>query len=110
METLATRIPWLEKEEELLQLQYALLSNGFKQLRPGGALVYSTCSFSTAQNEDLVRRFVNDQEECLLESLPFPEDTPCIFSDDRAMARFDPYTSKTSGLFVARIRKKDRII
>lgn len=36
---------------ELLDLQLRLLQNGFACLRPGGVLVYSTCSFTTAQNE-----------------------------------------------------------
>jgi 16S rRNA C967 or C1407 C5-methylase (RsmB/RsmF family) len=35
-------------------LQRGLLANGFRLLRPGGRLVYSTCSMATAQNEDVV--------------------------------------------------------
>eukprot|EP00920_Eleutheroschizon_duboscqi_P035661 GHVT01086214.1.p1 GENE.GHVT01086214.1~~GHVT01086214.1.p1 ORF type:complete len:577 (+),score=104.26 GHVT01086214.1:78-1733(+) len=35
-------------------LQQSLLVRGFELLRPGGLLVYSTCSFSKAQNEDVV--------------------------------------------------------
>jgi 16S rRNA C967 or C1407 C5-methylase (RsmB/RsmF family) len=30
-------------------LQAALLRNGFRQLREGGVLVYSTCSFARSQ-------------------------------------------------------------
>jgi hypothetical protein len=40
---------------ELTALQRGLLMNGFERLRPGGCLVYSTCSQDTAQNEEVVR-------------------------------------------------------
>ena len=39
---------------ELPALQRRLLRSGFGLLRPGGLLVYSTCSFARAQNEDVV--------------------------------------------------------
>ena len=37
---------------QLPLLQPALLRTGFRLLRRGGALIYSTCSFARAQNED----------------------------------------------------------
>jgi 16S rRNA C967 or C1407 C5-methylase (RsmB/RsmF family) len=43
----------------LLQLQ--LLTNGFRLLKPGGTLVYSTCSFTKTQNEGVVERFLTNQ-------------------------------------------------
>ncbi|KAK7200281.1 NOL1/NOP2/sun family [Novymonas esmeraldas] len=42
----------------LFALQSALLDNGYRQLRPGGTLVYATCSYSYLQNEHVVRRFL----------------------------------------------------
>ena len=38
----------------LLQLQQNLIQTGFQLLRPGGKLVYSTCSLSMEQNEGIV--------------------------------------------------------
>ena len=43
--------------DSLTALQVGLLSNGFKNLKVGGSLVYSTCSLSRAQNEGVVERF-----------------------------------------------------
>ena len=40
----------------LCAAQGALLRSGFALLKPGGALVYSTCSLATAQNEGVLRR------------------------------------------------------
>ncbi|CBZ23828.1 conserved hypothetical protein [Leishmania mexicana MHOM/GT/2001/U1103] len=42
----------------LFALQSKLLDNGYRQLRPGGTLVYATCSYSYVQNEYVVRRFL----------------------------------------------------
>jgi 16S rRNA C967 or C1407 C5-methylase (RsmB/RsmF family) len=43
-----------EKLQELVQLQKNLIMAGFQILRPGGRLVYSTCSLSSAQNEHVI--------------------------------------------------------
>jgi 16S rRNA C967 or C1407 C5-methylase (RsmB/RsmF family) len=43
---------------ELHALQLDLLSRGFECLKPGGTLVYSTCSFSYGQNEAIVEAFL----------------------------------------------------
>ncbi len=51
-------IPVLTDEEELrrlVDLQRSLLSNGFRLLKKGGHLVYSTCSLSEDQNEGVVK-------------------------------------------------------
>ncbi|KAG5474146.1 hypothetical protein CUR178_04258 [Leishmania enriettii] len=42
----------------LFALQSGLLDNGYRQLRPGGTLVYATCSYSFLQNEYVVGRFL----------------------------------------------------
>ncbi len=39
-------------------LQLALLNKGFDSLKPGGVLVYSTCSILPAENRELVQRFL----------------------------------------------------
>ena len=40
--------------KKLQVLQRQLLWNGFRLLKPGGTLIYSTCSFSPKQNEEIV--------------------------------------------------------
>ncbi|KAG5473854.1 hypothetical protein LSCM1_04488 [Leishmania martiniquensis] len=42
----------------LFALQSRLLDNGYRQLQPGGTLVYATCSYSWLQNEFVVGRFL----------------------------------------------------
>lgn len=48
-------------------LQLGLLKKGFACLRPGGALVYSTCSILAAENTALVQRFLGETPNAQLE-------------------------------------------
>lgn len=60
-----------EQRHSLQSLQRGLLQNGFKSLRPGGLLIYSTCSADTAQNEDIVHWLLTEHTDAeLLPALP----------------------------------------
>lgn len=89
----------------LRALQRGLLRNGFQQLAPGGSLVYSTCSFARAQNEDVVRWLLAHEPAASL--LPARVAGPVRRSVDLGGAVYmDPSTSGTSGLFVAVLTKQ----
>ncbi len=52
---------WRVQPEEIKRLskaQSALLSQAATELKPGGVLVYSTCSLEQEENEEVVRRFL----------------------------------------------------
>ncbi|KAJ3331727.1 hypothetical protein HDU76_002390 [Blyttiomyces sp. JEL0837] len=101
-----------EKMNGLERLQRGLISNGFRLLKPGGVLVYSTCSFSRRQNEDIVQWLLDNHTDAELESIPqsdrFPvaKPLPGLPADMQKTLRFTPAASGSSGMFVARIRKK----
>jgi 16S rRNA (cytosine967-C5)-methyltransferase len=44
------------------QTQLKLLQQGFSLLKPGGVLVYSTCSIDAEENKNVVELFLNRQE------------------------------------------------
>jgi hypothetical protein len=50
----------------VVALQRRLLCNGFARLRTGGTLVYSTCSLTRAQNEDVVGWFLGAHPAAVL--------------------------------------------
>ncbi|MCY0965967.1 RsmB/NOP family class I SAM-dependent RNA methyltransferase [Parathalassolituus penaei] len=53
---------------ELAALQGRILAQASKALRPGGRLVYATCSWQVAENEDVVAAFLAANPEfCLVE-------------------------------------------
>ncbi|MBI2503711.1 MAG: NOL1/NOP2/sun family putative RNA methylase [Candidatus Latescibacteria bacterium] len=95
------------------QQQKGLLRAAFHLLRPGGVLVYSTCSLSLEENEEvlaaLARRHPGQVEVLPVEGLertPLPADLAARYPADFAlMARVWPHLHRTEGAFVAKIRK-----
>ena len=95
--------------DKLQALQRGLLQNGFRRLKPGGRLVYSTCSFATRQNEDIVSWLLDNEPCAELVYLPVPE--PATQSPQLAgTLRFVPAKGGTSGLFIAKIHKRAAVL
>jgi len=56
-----SRVEWTaEKADGCAQRQHGILSEAAKMVRPGGRLVYSTCTYNPAENEQQVERFLNE--------------------------------------------------
>lgn len=83
---------------KLHQLQLDLLENGFRLLKPGGTLIYSTCSLSPGQNEEIIAKFMERNRESAV-GLPFEG------SDEWGQLRLCP-PDFDSGFFICRIKKK----
>ena len=92
-----------ERLKHLPALQRGLLENGFRLLKVGGTLVYSTCSLTRSQNEDVVSWFLkkHSPDKVKLVSVPFLESAPCRSGSIKHTYRFSALKSRTSGLFVA---------
>lgn len=104
-DTLERRLLDVERITSITRLQLQLLNNGFRLLKIGGTLVYSTCSLTTAQNEGVVEQFLAVTPNAELQQIKAAKDWPCKSGSIQYTLRFDPVTSKTSGLFIAKIAK-----
>jgi hypothetical protein len=104
-ETFERRFLDTERLTSLTTLQAALLAAGFRALKPGGTLVYSTCSFARAQNEAIVEAFVRAEPRAELVPIESLRGAPCRAGDVPHTLRFEPRISQTSGLFVAKLTK-----
>lgn len=60
----------LSEFERLPQIQYDILNTSSGYLKVGGTLVYSTCTLSKAENEQVTARFLNEHPEFAKGSLP----------------------------------------
>ncbi|RYR27343.1 hypothetical protein Ahy_B01g051394 isoform B [Arachis hypogaea] len=87
------------------QHRLSLLHNGFRLLKVGGSLVYSTCSLTLAQNEDVVEHFLKENVNAELAEIDGARNWPCKSGGIPKTWRFDPLTSQTSGFFVAKFTK-----
>lgn len=103
--TLERRVLDAERTDDLTVLQFRLLTNGFNLLKVGGYLVYSTCSLTCAQNEDVVEKFLSLNTCAELLEIDGSKFWPCKSGRIPKTLRFDPLTSRTSGLFVAKFTK-----
>ncbi|KAL0300365.1 UNVERIFIED_CONTAM: tRNA (cytosine(34)-C(5))-methyltransferase, mitochondrial [Sesamum angustifolium] len=105
--TLSRRVLDAERTDALTVLQLKLLTNGFRLLKAGGSLVYSTCSLTVAQNEDIVEQFLSRHVSAELLEIEAAKNWPCRQARIPKTLRFDPLKSSTSGLFVAKFTKLD---
>ncbi|XP_028805933.1 uncharacterized protein LOC114760809 [Neltuma alba] len=103
--TLERRVLDADRTDDLFALQLSLLTNGFRLLKVGGSLVYSTCSLTTAQNEDVIEQFLKENISAELQDIEAARSWPCKGGRIQKTYRFDPSTSQTSGLFVAKFAK-----
>ncbi len=59
-------IKWLRRGDEiaaLAQVQLNILTNLWSMLKPGGRLVYATCSIFSQENERIIERFLQQQQD-----------------------------------------------
>lgn len=92
----------------LAKLQRQLLASAFKALRPGGALVYSTCSPVLAETRDVVRDFLAAHGRAKLLDAGKVANRVAIrdVSARDGMVQLWADTDCTDGMFVALIAKK----
>lgn len=99
---------WSPKNVELCrQRQREILADIWPTLRPGGLLIYSTCTFNTQENEENVRWMM---DEWGAEPLPIAIDdrwgiTPSLIGDVPHAYRFLPGRSRGEGFFLAAVKK-----
>lgn len=131
-DTLKKRVLDQERLTNLQTLQRNLIRNGYRMLKPGGRLVYSTCSFIEEQNEGIVSWLLEEMKgeatlvpvhtsfSNMFPAWPRMKDAESESEESGSVAEhripftegtlpgtahFDPLVSNTSGLFVSIIEK-----
>ena len=89
----------LDAMARLPQVQYDVLVGAAAYVRPGGTLVYSTCTLNPAENTGVTDRFLGEH----------PEFTPCPFSfQGKAQSALTllPHIHGTDGFYICRMQRK----
>ena len=94
------------KLQELVALQKKLIESGFRLLKPGGIMVYSTCSLVREQNEDVVSWLVNDCGSGVAEVIPVSFSVTDIVGGNYSTRtnKVDPIASITEGFLEGTVR------
>lgn len=85
--------------KQLPPLQLQILNNGAKYVKPGGRLVYSTCTLSQSENQKVCKRFLECNEDFKVIS-PFKN-----ISDEEFLTLL-PHKHNTDGFFIACFERK----
>ena len=79
-----------DKVDECVVIQRQLIRDAYQMLRAGGMIIYSTCTFTRQENEDIIEDFLGDYSDANLLD----------------MDRIWPHRDRGEGHFCARITKK----
>lgn len=89
---------------QLPKIQGEILANVARYVKPGGVLLYATCTLLRRENEDVVRGFLAKRKDFTLESFPLPG---AFAGAEAGMVTCWPHRHKTDGFFMAKLRRRD---
>ena len=90
--------------EGLPQVQRVILDNAARYVRPGGVLVYSTCTLLRQENEGVVEAFLSEHPNFRTEGFRLPE----YVGDARTgLLTLWPHRQGTDGFFICKLRKEE---
>ena len=92
-----------EALEGLPQIQEEILANVSTYVRPGGVLLYSTCTLRTQENEAVVQAFLASHPDFHLEAFRLPGPLGLV---EAGQCTLWPQRLETDGFFLAKLRKE----
>jgi 16S rRNA (cytosine967-C5)-methyltransferase len=102
---------WRIGEADVVQMaatQRSILAAGAAALRPGGVLVYSTCTISPIENEHVIEGFLDSHADFSLDDLA--TELPALSDGEPRISLPGtvvtlPHRDRTAGFFIARLRR-----
>jgi len=98
--------PTAESVALLCQTQQALLDTCCRYVKPGGVLVYSTCSMLKDENERQIARFLREHPDYALDPLPDSVPTALRKQAGEYGLQLLPHRDGIEGFFVARMKRR----
>ena len=101
-------IRWQQKPEkiaELTKLQLAILTNAATWVKDGGILVYATCTLNPAENEDIIKSFLQTHSNWQIVTIPHKL-RQHFWLTSEGMIKIFPHRHQMDGFFIASLTKK----
>ncbi len=92
----------LSEMSELIKVQSAILQNAAQYVKPGGKLVYSTCTINKDENEAVVENFLSANKNFRICEIQNLSQNAKVQNN---LITFLPLNSSTDGFFVALLEK-----
>lgn len=83
----------------LAKTQYKMLRNAMRYVKKGGILVYSTCTVSRMENEQMAQMFLRENKNF--------EALPTEYMNEKGYVQLLPSIQNTDGFFIARFIRRD---
>lgn len=91
-----------EQIDNLTEIQFGLLTKLWSCLKPGGLLLYTTCSLLKQENEETIRRFLESTESAKYQAITADWGVECTFG-----RQLLPGTNSSSDGFFYSVLRKD---
>lgn len=91
-----------EKVNKLSAIQKDIILKAYSLLKPGGRMIYSTCSFSYEEDEEVIKHLLNNTDAIL----NYIEDSPLFYKSDlKETIHLFPHLFNGEGHYIASISK-----
>ncbi len=95
-----------EDLDSLAKIQRSLVESAADVLRPGGSLVYSTCTITQEENESVIRGFMATRPGWEIAPKESAPEVLQQFIDEEGFMRLLPHRHDMDGFFAARLIRK----
>ena len=93
-----------EEQKDLPEIQYKILETSSKYVKEGGRLIYSTCTLSRAENDEVVSRFLRNHTEFAKAPLP-PRIKELTGAEENWKVTLLPEKLNSDGFFFATMQR-----
>ncbi|MDW4434355.1 16S rRNA (cytosine(967)-C(5))-methyltransferase RsmB [Staphylococcus saprophyticus] len=88
--------------ESLVEIQLEILNNVKYNVKPGGTMIYSTCTIEHMENENVVYTFLKENKDFEFDQFEHP-----ITGEKVKTMQILPQDFNSDGFFITRIRRKE---
>lgn len=99
----------IEDEKDITALQLKLIKAVSPSLKPGGIMVYSTCTILPGENRELVLEFLKEDGDFSLDDItPYLPEKLKGYVEEEGMLQLYPNRDGIDGFFIARLKRRHK--
>ncbi len=92
--------------KEINEIQYQILYAGYRYLKRGGTLVYSTCTLNPSENIEMIKTFIGLHPDLVIDKIESPHiKGSALMMGEKGYIEIFPDTHHSDGFFICRLKK-----